>query len=86
MARLSIEITDDEHRKLKAIAALSGLSIKDYVLDRTLPEISSKADTQETFAKLCAFLETRMDQAASGDFSTLSFDEIRDKAKKRVDL
>ena len=64
MARLSIEITDDEHRKLKAVAALSGLSIKDYVLVRSLPEISSKADTQETFAKLCAFLETRMDQVA----------------------
>ena len=84
MARLSIEITDDEHRKLKAVAALSGLSIKDYVLVRSLPEISSKADTQETFAKLCAFLETRMDQVASGDLSTLSFDEIRDKAKKRA--
>jgi hypothetical protein len=36
MARLSIDITPEEHQKLKAIAALRGQSIKDYVLNRTL--------------------------------------------------
>ena len=32
MPRLSINIAPEEHRKLKAIAALKGESIKDYVL------------------------------------------------------
>ena len=36
MGRISIDITDDEHKKLKAVAALRGKSIKDYVLERTL--------------------------------------------------
>ena len=36
MPRLSIDITSEEHQKLKAIAALKGQSIKDYVLKRTL--------------------------------------------------
>lgn len=33
--RLSIEITREQHRYLKAIAALQGQTIKDYVLERT---------------------------------------------------
>ncbi len=36
MPRLSIDITAEEHQKLKAIAALKGQSIKEYVLNRTL--------------------------------------------------
>ena len=38
MPRLSIDITPEEHQKLKAIAALKGESIKDYVLKRTLDD------------------------------------------------
>ncbi|MFQ5443753.1 MAG: DUF1778 domain-containing protein, partial [Nitrospinales bacterium] len=37
MSRLSIEITAEQHQRLKAVAALAGKSIKDYVLDRALP-------------------------------------------------
>jgi hypothetical protein len=36
MSRISIDVTDGEHKKLKAMAALRGKSIKDYVLERTL--------------------------------------------------
>jgi hypothetical protein len=36
MSRISIDVSDDEHKKLKAMAALRGKSIKDYVLERTL--------------------------------------------------
>ncbi len=38
MPRLSIDVTPEQHQKLKAIAALSGRSIKDYVLERSLAE------------------------------------------------
>ena len=34
MSRISIDVTDDEHNRLKAMAALRGKSIKDYVLER----------------------------------------------------
>ncbi len=37
MSRISIDVTEGEHKKLKAIAALRGQSIKDYVLERALP-------------------------------------------------
>ena len=36
MSRISIDVTTEEHQKLKAVAALKGLSIKEYVLERTL--------------------------------------------------
>ena len=37
MPRLSIDITPEQHKRLKASAALCGQSIKDYVLERSLP-------------------------------------------------
>lgn len=36
MTRISIDVTEEEHKKLKTIAALHGQSIKDYVLERTI--------------------------------------------------
>ena len=34
MPRLSIEISETEHRKIKALAALSGKSVREYVVER----------------------------------------------------
>ena len=36
MSRISIDVSDQEHKKLKALAALRGQSIKDFVLERAL--------------------------------------------------
>jgi uncharacterized protein (DUF1778 family) len=41
MSRLSIEITPEQHQRLKAMAALSGQTIKEYILERTLPPCRS---------------------------------------------
>lgn len=70
--RLSIEISPEEHQRLKAAAALQGKSIKDYVLERTLPDSQEKAALQ----KLESFLKPRIDAAMSGERSSLSVDEI----------
>ena len=37
MGRLSIEISESQHQQIKAMAALRGLSIKEYILLATLP-------------------------------------------------
>jgi len=47
MPRLSIDITPEEHQKLKAIAALKGESIKDFVLKRTLGDAPALDDMSE---------------------------------------
>ncbi|MDE0002421.1 MAG: DUF1778 domain-containing protein [Rhodospirillaceae bacterium] len=70
--RLSIEITPDQHQKLKALAALQGKSIKDYVLERTLPD----ADQAAALRELEDFLEARLEAARRGQWSEQTVDEI----------
>ena len=88
MPRLSIDITPEEHQKLKAIAALKGESIKDYVLKRTLgdaPALNGMSD-DEAVATLAEFLRPRIKQARLGEFSTKSMADIRREAHKQVGL
>lgn len=88
MPRLSIDITPEEHQKLKAIAALKGESIKDYVLKRTLGDAPALNDMSEdeAVAALADFLKPRIEQARLGEFSTKSMADIRREARKRVGL
>ena len=88
MPRLSIDITPEEHQKLKAIAALKGQSIKDFVLKRTLGEAPAVDDMSEDEAleALSDFLKPRVEQARRGELSTKSFEDIRKEAHRRADL
>lgn len=76
--RLSIEVTQEQHQRLKAAAALQGKSIKDYVLERTLPDLEEQAALQE----LEDFLKTRIEAAKKGQFSTESVDNIFDEVEQ----
>ena len=60
--RLSIEVTPDQHQRLKAVAALRGQSIKDYVLKQVLPDTAT-AEEDEALRQLEAFLEPRIKAA-----------------------
>lgn len=88
MPRLSIDITPEEHQKLKAIAALKGQSIKDFVLKRTLGEVPAVDDMSEDEAleALSDFLKPRIEQARRGELSTKSFEDIRKEAHRRAGL
>lgn len=75
--RLSIEVSQEEHQQLKAIAALSGKSIKAYVLERVLPATQQK-DEQEALSQLETLLKPRLlsAQNIAGDKSvTQIFEE-----------
>lgn len=76
--RLSIEISPEQHQRLKASAALQGKSIKDYVLDKTLPDSSEQNALQE----LEGFLKPRIEAAKKGNFSPKSVDAIFDEVAK----
>lgn len=88
MPRLSIDITPEEHQRLKAIAALKGESIKDYVLKRTLGDAPALDDMNEdeAVAALADFLRPRIEQARLGEFSTKSMADIRRDAHKQAGL
>ena len=86
MPRLSIDITSEEHQKLKAIAALKGVSIKDYVLKRTLGDAPALKDMSEdeAVAALADFLKPRIEQARRGELSTKTITDIRREAQKQA--
>ncbi len=78
MQRLSIEVTPEQHKRLKAVAALQGKSIKDYVLERVLPplpEMDSMSE-EEAINKLEEFLKPRIEAARKGEFATRSVEQI----------
>lgn len=70
--RLSIEITQEQHKRLKATAAMQGKSIKEYVLERTLP------DEEAALKELEDFLGPRVEAATRGERSEQTLDEIFD--------
>jgi len=76
--RLSIEVSPEQHQRLKAAAALKGQSIKDYVLSRTLPTAAEEMALQE----LEGFLKPRIEAAKQGDFSSKSVDDIFDEVEQ----
>lgn len=82
MGRISIDVTDSEHKKLKTLATLRGQSIKDYVLERTL-------GTAETETAALRELEKLLDQciraAQAGAVSRTTASEVFAGAlRKRV--
>ena len=74
--RLSIEMTPDQHRQVKASAALQGKTVDEYILDNVLPEF----DEMKELRKLVDFLKPRMDAAKRGELSTKTVKEIFEEA------
>lgn len=86
MPRLSIDISTQEHQQLKAIAALSGKSIKAYVLERTLGDAAdaSELSESEALASLNRLLSSRIAEARAGKVTALSPQEIGQEARRRL--
>lgn len=78
MSRISIDVTPQQHRQLKAIAALAGKSLKEYLLAHTLPHREKEASLQE----LESFLEPRLHSAHAGDVSKRSVSDIWQTVKQ----
>ncbi|MBE9565077.1 MAG: DUF1778 domain-containing protein [Proteobacteria bacterium] len=76
--RLSIEVTKEQHQQLKAAAALQGQSIKNYVLERTLPN----ADEQTALQELEAFLKPRIEAVHNNALSEKTVENIFDDVQR----
>jgi predicted DNA-binding protein len=78
MRRLSIDVTPEQHQRLKAIAALSGRTIKEYVLERVLPPVPEPEDLSEEDAlrQLEAVLKPRIAAARRGEVVPVSVEQI----------
>ena len=80
MSRISIDVSDQEHKKLKALAALRGQSIKDFVLERALG-----GDEAETAAlkELEELLDDRIRAAQAGAVSRRTVPEVFAEAARK---
>ena len=82
MSRISIDVTEDEHRRLKALAALKGVSLKDYLLKNALD--SSEEDEEQALAELENFLDDRVRKAKSGKISKRKVGDIFKQAYREA--
>ena len=73
MSRLSIDLTPEQHQKIKAVAALQGKSIKEYVLAQILP---ASSDEDMALNELETLLDERIKLARAGKISKKSVEEI----------
>ncbi len=82
MSRISIDISDEEHRKLKAMAALKGQSLKDFLLQRTLGE--ERTAEEAALVELVALLDARVQRSEKEGVSSRTVDEIFRQARREV--
>lgn len=76
MSRLTIDITDQQHQSLKALAALQGKSIKQYAIERLFPV--PEGDDQ-AWQELKTLLGQRIADGLGGEVSPKGFDAIVDE-------
>lgn len=76
MSRLTIDMTDQQHQSLKALAAMQGKTIKQYALERLFP---GDLDANQAWNELQALLGTRIHEGLAGNLSTKSISEILDE-------
>ncbi len=76
MSRLTIDLTDQQHQSLKALAALQGKTIKQYALERLFP---GDADADQAWQELKTMLGNRINEGVAGKVSTTSISEILDE-------
>lgn len=78
--RLSIEIAESQHQQIKAMAAITGMSIKDYILEKVLPMTK---DELEALEQLKAYLAPSIAEAKCGEFYEGTVEDIIAEAHAR---
>lgn len=81
MSRLTIDITEQQHQALKAMAALEGKSIKQFALERLFAAEPGESDNMEALRRLLA---DRIAEARRGDVVEGSISEIAETTLRRA--
>ncbi|WP_341644423.1 antitoxin [Thauera sp. SDU_THAU2] len=79
MSRLTIDVTEQQHQALKAMAALEGKTIKQYALERLFP-----SDEELAMQELQAMLRKRLAAAEKGEVTTLNAVEIAEEVIREI--
>lgn len=81
--RLSLDITQEQHQRLKMVSALNGQSMEDYVLERLFSDASAQED-EKALRQLEAFLAPRLEEAKQGKFVNQSAMQIFEETIKEL--
>lgn len=84
MSRISIDVTDEEHKRLKAMAALQGKSIKEFVLESTLGNGQPDSDEAAALAELETLLDKRLENARKDGVSSRKVEDIVEQVKREA--
>ena len=73
MSRLTIDMTEQQHQSLKALAALQGKTIKQYTLERLFP---SDETADRAWQELKTLLKTRVQNGLAGKISSKGISDL----------
>lgn len=73
MRQLTTDITEQQHRNLKALAALQGKTIKQYAVARLLP---GNLDADQVWQEFSDLLGSRVREGLAGKISSKSIGTI----------
>ncbi len=76
MSRLTIDLSDQQHQSLKALAALQGKTIKQYALERLFP---GDTTADQAWQELKAVLGSRINDGLAGKVSAKNISQILDE-------
>ena len=76
MSRLTIDISEQQHQSLKALAALQGKTIKQYAIERLFP---GNVDNDQAWQELRGVLTARINDGLAGKVSDRSIGDILDE-------
>jgi hypothetical protein len=73
MSRLTIDLTDEQHKHLKAVAALEGKTIRQFATERLFPV---KDDLDEDWERFKDFIGKRIENAEKFGYSDRTITDI----------
>lgn len=71
MSRLIIDVSGQQHQKIKALAALQGKTMRQYVLDKLFPD-----GEDQSWKELETILMTRIEDAENNPPSKKTFEQL----------
>ena len=76
MSRLTIDMTEQQHQSLKALAALEGKTIKQYVIERLFP---GGEDADRAWRELQDLLKSRVQNGLAGKVTSKAIADLLDE-------
>jgi hypothetical protein len=85
MSRLTIDLTDEQHKQLKAFAALEGKTIKQFATERLFPVAvgAELSDADQAWEEFKLFIGKRVDDALASEPIKKSITDVFNEALAR---